>query len=349
MVTAVVGQPEVLPRKGFVRSEWLFLAWIAFAYVNVVLMYTVTALGAVAFHLVWISMAIVYGVQGWSARRTAVMLAVVVLATGLSMSAVIRAEAFEWTELTEVPLMAAVFVTMVWHVRRRAAALAESEAAAERERRANELKEVFVRQVSHQMRTPITVARGYAELVRAQVEADGTKEDVDVVLDELDRLAGFASRLLVLADVYEAGDFEIAPVDLQALVTRAGQRWRPTADRQWRVEASPVTVEGDESRLESAFDTLVENAVKFTADGDPVTLRCAVVGREAVLEVCDGGVGFAAARSGRPTKASGGQGTGLGLAIVRAVAQAHHGRLVVQDAPSAEGASVSVVLPLPRR
>ena len=69
--------------------------------------------------------------------------------------------------------MAMVFITMVWHVRRRAAALAETQELVERERRAQHVKELFVRNCSHEMRTPITVASGYAELLRKELPAGG--------------------------------------------------------------------------------------------------------------------------------------------------------------------------------
>lgn len=330
------------------HPDLLFAGWVAFALANVAVMVSLPDVGAVAFHVVWVSMSLVYGYQGWSTRRTAVVLAAVVVATGLAMAEFIRVENADRMELTEVPLMAAVFLAMVWHVRRRAAALVESEASARRERQAHELKELFVRNCSHEMRTPITVARGYAELVRGQLAGPQAQDDIDVVVDELDKLGGLARRLLMLADVYEAKEFDWAPVDLGALVQRTAQRWRPAANRDWRVDvpSTPVVADADESRLESALDALVENAVKFTTDGDTVLLRCRTGDREAVLEVEDGGIGFAASQEGRTQGASGRSGTGLGLAIVRAIAEAHGGAL--ETVGRAGGGSV-VRIVVPRR
>lgn len=314
------------------RAGLVYAAWALFAAANVVVMVVSPDLGVISFHVVWASMAVVYGLQGWSPRLTSTTLAVVMAATALAMVLYIRTEGVGWMEITEVPLMAGVFLVMVWHVRRRAAALAESLASSERERRSHELRELFVRNCSHEMRTPITVARGYAELVRSQVTTDGEREDLDVVVDELDKLGSLASRLLMLADVYEADHFEWGEVDLDGLVRRTVQRFRPTADRHWQVDSVPVVVEGDESRLETALDSLVENAIKFTADGDTVVLRCRPADRGAELAVEDSGVGFAASRSAG-SRASGRPGTGLGLAIVRAIAEAHDGALSVDDRP----------------
>ncbi|MET7382846.1 HAMP domain-containing sensor histidine kinase [Streptomyces sp. NPDC005526] len=331
------------------RRCLVFVGWVLFAACSQLLLFVVPALEAVAFHLVWISMSIVYGVQGWSPRRTAVVLAVVTLVTGTTLSEFVAEGRAGWDELAEVPLMALVFLAMVWHVRRRAIALAETRSLVERERRAQELKELFVRTCSHEMRTPITVARCYAEMVQNELPSPQSKEDLDVVLDELDKLGRLSGRLLALADAYESTEFDWGPVDLGSLLRRTAQRWRPASDRNWLLDAPSVLVDGDESRLEAALDALVENAVKFTAEGDAVALRCRATRDGAVVEVEDAGIGFARSRadegSGRP-QSSGRPGTGLGLAIVRAVVERHGGVLAVVS----EGPGGSLLrMDLPRR
>ena len=313
---------------------WLFGGWLVFATASLVVMLRVPNLEVIAFHLIWVSLAIVYGVQSWSTRRTGVVLAVVIVTTGAVMGRFVADSHDDWQELTEVPLMAMVFITMVWNVRRRAAALAETQDLVERERRAQHVKELFVRNCSHEMRTPITVARGYAELVRRELPAGGGRDDLDVVVDELDKLGGLAGRLLVLADAYETAEFDWGTVDVAALVQRTAQRWRPTANRDWVVAAEPAKAEGDEARLEAALDALVENAVKFTVGGDTVALRCRAVRGRVVVEVQDSGIGFARSRlddGSSPPESSGRPGTGLGLAIVRAVAEGHGGTLFIDE------------------
>ncbi|MFJ9442334.1 sensor histidine kinase [Kitasatospora sp. NPDC101235] len=329
------------------RRRLVFAGWVLFAGCSQLLLLVEPALETVVFHLVWISMSIVYGFQSWSARRTSAVLTVVTLVTGTALSRFIAEGHAEWDELAEVPLMAMVFLSMVWHVRRRAAALAQTQNLVERERRAQEVKELFVRNCSHEMRTPVTVARCYAEMVRNELSTPESRDDLDVVLDELDKLGGLAGRLLVLADAYEPTTFEWAPVDLGALLRRTVQRWRPASDRDWRLDAPSVLVEGDESRLEAALDALVENAVKFTVDGDTIALRCRATRDGAVVEVEDTGIGFARSQaddgSGRP-RSSGRPGTGLGLAIVRAVVEGHGGGLTVVSEPPS-GSLLRMALP----
>ncbi|MFE4976625.1 ATP-binding protein [Kitasatospora sp. NPDC056651] len=330
------------------HGRLLFTGWVLFAGVSQLLLFVEPALETLSFHLVWISMSVVYGLQNWSARRTSAVLIAVTLVTGVTLGRFVAEGHAEWDELAEIPLMALVFLSMVWHVRRRAAALAQTRSLAERERRAQEVKELFVRNCSHEMRTPITVARCYAEMVRGELPTQESRDDLDVVVDELDKLGRLAGRLLVLADAYEPATFEWAPVDLGSLLRRTAQRWRPASDRDWLLDAPPaVLVEGDESRLEAALDALVENAVKFTVDGDTIALRCRATRDGAVVEVADTGIGFARSRAdddGDRPRSSGRPGTGLGLAIARAVLDGHGGALTVVSEPPG-GSLLRMTLP----
>lgn len=332
------------------RAERLvFAAWVAFAILNYAFMVALPDHETIPFHFIWISMAVVYGVYPWSQRRTAFVLLLVAIFTGWTIRDSAAAGQVDWQEITEVPLMSLVFLTMVWHVRQRVAALQDSELMAARERRAHEVKELFVRRCSHEMRTPITVARCYTDLVRVDLPAGEPREDLGIVLDELAKLDHLTGRLLELAAAYESTGFDLAAVDLGLLVERTGQRWRQAADRQWIVVAKSLTIVADASRLQAALDALVENAVKFTLDGDRIALRCNRHDDTVTIEVEDAGVGFSgsAERSG-PQHSSGTRGTGLGLSIAEAIADGHGGRLEAFDRPGNGGALVRVTLPLSR-
>ncbi len=92
--------------------------------------------------------------------------------------------------------MAAMFVAIVWHAHRRQAAIEETERLAESEHRLLEGQRGFVRDASHELRTPITVARGHAELIRDSGVNGQVASDAGVVLDELGRLSRLSERLL---------------------------------------------------------------------------------------------------------------------------------------------------------
>jgi len=107
------------------------IGWVALAVGCVAVMIASPTWETIPFHVIWISLTVLYGFKVWSPSVTALVLGGVAIATGAS----IFADAFDglqlWGELFEVPLMSAMFLAMVWHARRRAQALTTVEALAQ--------------------------------------------------------------------------------------------------------------------------------------------------------------------------------------------------------------------------
>jgi signal transduction histidine kinase len=284
---------------------------------------------AIWFHFVWISIAVVFGINVWPTRAMMAVLAAVTVSTGLILWHHARAGEIGLEETAEVPLMAAVFLVMVWHVRGRQLALAQREKVASLERKRAETQELFVRLGSHELRTSITVARGYAELIRAAHEGHQTEEDAGTVLDELSELDRLTARLTMLMQLDSPG--VLSTVDLERFVGELVRRWLPIADRVWVTSGAAGTISATEDRLRAALNSLIENAVAFTRDGDRIEVAVRRDGGRVIIEVSDTGVGIAPenldrifdrAWSTRPwTGEPGPGGTGLGLAIVRAAVE----------------------------
>jgi len=125
-------------------------------------------------------------------------------------------------------------------------------------------------------------------------------------------------------------------------------RWRPAADRDWRLSPTSAVVVADRPRLETALDSLVENAVRYTEEGGRIELAAFLDKESVVIEVRDDGPGipdeelgyiFESFRSG----ASRG-GTGIGLAIVKTIVEAHGGAVSVENVPGG-GACFRLRLP----
>jgi two-component system, OmpR family, sensor kinase len=334
-----------------VRERLLLPVWAVFATVNAALMYVLAGAETIPFHFVWVSTAVVYGLRPWSLRNMWLTCLAVTVVTGVPLLLHAHNGVIGWEETAEIPLMALLFLVMVWHVRRRMAATAEARRLTASERQAMARQRRFVRFASHELRTPITVARGFTELLAARPRDPSDAEDLAVVVDELDKLEGIAARLLALARSDE-DTIRVEEVELSALLERAAHRWRAGApSRQWQVECPPITVRADPSRLEVAVDSAVENAVRHTEEGGTIVLRGSTAGDEVVVEVVDDGVGIATEQlplvfeqfhSAGPHA-----GTGLGLAIVRAVAEAHQGRVSATNGPDG-GAVISLTLPADR-
>jgi signal transduction histidine kinase len=315
------------------RSRPIEAAWAAFAIANLVAMGLLPGWETIPFHFIWISLTLVYGFRVWRPAATNLTLLAVICATG----ALILQDAFTgeqlWGELFEVPLMSAMFLAMVWHARRRMDALAVVESQAARQER-------FLHDASHELRTPVTIARGHLDVLR-RTNGHGAPE-IDVALDELDRIEQILERLLLLAKADQPDFVVLEEIDLEAFLEDVFIRWSEVAPRGWRLGAiAHGTLSADPEGLRCALDALLENAVKYTDPGDAIELRSSRRAEGVVIEVADGGCGipqealgkiwerFARADAAR-SRAHGG--VGLGLAIVDAISKAHNGRCTVRVA-----------------
>jgi signal transduction histidine kinase len=336
---------------GWLRRNPLEAAWAVFAAANWVAMVWWPAWETIPFHFVWISLTFVYGVRVWRTRTMSLVLLVVIVATGAS----IFADAFEgiqlWGELFEVPLMSAMFLAMVWHAQRRQVALAEVQGVAEMRASLLERQERFLHDASHELRTPVTIARGHLELLRRE-QPDAP--ELDVALDELGRMERIVERLLLLAKSEQQG-FVFEEIDLEAFLSDLFMRWSEVAPRAWRLKVDLVgRLRAAPEALRTALDALLENAVKYTDPGDSIELGAHADGTGGVvIEVTDSGSGvppealprifdrWARADSARSRERGG---AGLGLAIVSAVARAHGGWCSVR--PLSPGTAFRLHLPV---
>ena len=208
-----------------------------------------------------------------------------------------------------------------------AAAIREARRYADSEHEMREVQKRFVRFASHELRTPVTVGRGFAELIRDAQPGSQAAQDAIVVLEEFDNLERIAARLLTLARMDERSAVKPSVLPLGPFLERTVTRWRPAADRDWRLSPTSAVVVADRQRLETAIDSLVENAVRYTEKGGRIGLAAYPEAGSVVIEVRDDGPGipdeelayvFESFRSG----ASRG-GTGIGLAIVKTIVEAH--------------------------
>ena len=335
------------------RRRWVEIAWAVFAAVNVAVILTLSDWETIPFHFVWVSLTLVYGFRAWRLQTTMTVLLVVIAVSGAALAWTVMQTDEGPDELAEVPLMAAMFVAMVWHAHRRQAAVEEARRLAESEHRLLEGQRAFVRDASHELRTPITVARGHAELIRGAEVNGQIGRDADVILDELGRLSRLSERLLILTAAGNPGFLSRSDVEVEPLVVGLMGRWSPTARRAWRVQVGAEgTIRADRERLETALDALLENAVHATDDGGMIRVGCRADGDRLVLEVADDGRGIRTGDLPRvferfsriePDRTRGNGGTGLGLSIARAIVEAHGGSIGV-DSDEGRGATFRICL-----
>ena len=344
------------------RVAWVDVAWALFSVANLIAILVFSRWETIPFHFIWISLTLLYGFRVWATRPTLWVLGVVIVTTFAAISWDVYEGAQSVDELNEVPLMAMMFWLMVWHAQRRLDADHERDLVSDENARLLATQRRFLQDASHQLRTPITIALGHAELLARELTDRTEQRDIQVVVGELSRLRRLGERLLVIAASEDPDFLRPEPIALDRFTMDVIRRWRPTADRQWQLgPLDTVTIGADRERLGLAVDALLENAVRHTGCGDTIQLSVLVSGPDLPVRmiVADTGQGIAPSelehifdrfRTGSPpggaAAGTGSKGTGLGLALVRAVAHAHGGDVRVRSTPGV-GSEFEMVLPAP--
>jgi two-component system OmpR family sensor kinase len=223
-------------------------------------------------------------------------------------------------------------------------------------RRSEERLRQFVADASHELRTPVTTVRGYAELYRAGGLDDPAelREAMRRTEQESVRMGALVEDLLQLARLDQGAGLRREPVDLAVVVDDTARDLRAVdPDRLVTVDAAePVVALGDEDRVRQVVANLVGNARVHTPAGTPVSLRALLEDGRAVVEVSDEGPGMDPAVAARaferffradPSRSRSHGGAGLGLSIAQAVVTALGGRVTLASAPG-RGTTVRVEL-----
>ena len=339
-------------------SRWPELAWAIFAIGNLAWMVLVPSWSMLPYHFTWISLLLLYGLGYRAATRALIWWLLVPVMAGaalLFVDARIRALA-PYDELIELPVMVVLLFAISRHTSRRKAAMATLDEVSRRNADLLERQRAFVQNASHELRTPITVALAHAELLpgtAAGTAGTDAASDAAIVVDELGRLRRLVDRLLLLATAERRDPARLAPTRLVELADDALRRWQPTPRRWLRGDRDDVTVLADPDRLAVALDAVLDNAVRFTGDGDSIEVSVSRQGNEAALTVADSGPGIPAGQfeavfdrfERAASLRDNGHNFGLGLSIVRAIAEAHGGRVTAVPG-RAGGAAVTIWLPM---
>jgi signal transduction histidine kinase len=209
----------------------------------------------------------------------------------------------------------------------------------------------FISGASAELRDPITMCRGYLELLGD--DPDERNRALGLVLNELDRMARVIDGLELFADSEQPDFLRPEPIDLELFTHELVARASAIEPREWKLDAAAQgTLVADQRRLSDAVMHLARNAVQHTFARETVAIGSALDKTEARLWVRDTGVGVPAAEHERifDRFARGRdahlryRGGGLGLSIVKLVAEAHGGRVELESRVDS-GSTFTIVLP----
>jgi len=234
--------------------------------------------------------------------------------------------------------------------------------AIRRERRANELKSEFISNVSHELKTPLSIISMFGEmLANGRTKGpDQATEYAEIIWRESVRLTRLIDNVLDFAKIERGrGMYEFAEADVGEVVERAvdliGRRLA-TADMTIAVSIEPELplVQVDANALTLAVMNLIDNATKYAADGKKIELTMRREPDRIVLDVRDFGPGidvdeqehiFERFYRARAVRLKPIRGSGIGLALVRHIARAHRGDVQVVSTPG-QGSTFRLWLPI---
>jgi signal transduction histidine kinase len=231
-----------------------------------------------------------------------------------------------------------------------------------RELRVAELRSQFVSSVSHELKTPLTAIRMFAETLRMGRPAEAAERDeyLDIIVNESERLTRLLNNVLDFTRI-ESGrkTYQFASHDLESIVRTAARAMHyPLAQQGFelrvQVEGDIPPVRCDPDAIEQAILNLLANAMKYSGDARTIELTLARDGGDAVIAVRDWGIGIEPDdrhrifdkfyRVARPDNRLI-PGTGLGLTLVDHIVRSHRGRVDVDGTPGT-GSTFRIRLPL---
>ncbi|NTW97616.1 MAG: PAS domain S-box protein [Oscillochloris sp.] len=233
------------------------------------------------------------------------------------------------------------------------------------QRREAELQNTFISVISHELKTPVSIIKGYASTLARQdasFSQETLREGLTVIEEEADRLARQIQDLLDVSRVaagdvrLDRSDFPLASLAADVVRGFAAQA-QGRFEFELRLPEEMPPIHGDYERLRQVLSNLVSNAVKYSPDGGTIRIGARAEGDLAIAYVSDQGIGVAPEeheqifqrfyradnRLRRQT-----QGSGLGLYLARAIIEAHGGRIWVES-QLGRGARFLFTLPLGRR
>jgi len=217
----------------------------------------------------------------------------------------------------------------------------------------------FIGNVSHELKTPLTTIKAYADLLGMYEDDPDLMQDArTTIAKEADRLHDLLEMVLKLAAL-EKYEFNHQPerVDLQALLRDVAERMKGRTDKlgiALHADLQPAIVWADRESLMHIFVNLLDNAIKYNRPNGSITIGCRIAGNSAEVECRDTGIGIPTKLRERifepfytvnKDRARQSGGSGLGLALVKQLVEKQQGTIVVCEAP--EGGSCFVIaLPL---
>jgi two-component system phosphate regulon sensor histidine kinase PhoR len=223
------------------------------------------------------------------------------------------------------------------------------------------LKSEFVATVSHDLRSPLTLIRGYSTMLEMVGELNEQQDNyVKKIVGSVETMARLVNNLLDLGRIEAGVGLQLEMVPMREVLEKVVSSLQlVAAQKQIQLtleDASHTTplVEADQALLQQALSNVVENAIKYTNPGGKVNVRTLTHDNSVIFEITDTGIGIAPVDQPRlfekffrgvqrDTRKQ--QGSGLGLAIVKSIVERHGGKVWVES-QLGKGSTFSILIPI---
>lgn len=229
-------------------------------------------------------------------------------------------------------------------------------------REAEKMKSTFISIVSHELKTPVALIKGYAGTLRredARWDERTVRRGLEVIEAEADRLTELIENLLIASKLQVDGvlNVELQTVDLYELITKVVENFRDQDNaHDFRVELPEdfPQIPGDYRQLRSVVENLVSNAIKYSRSGGKITVSGAYDDTMVEIAIKDEGIGltdkdmsniFNRFYRSKVADAESVPGTGLGLYLTHEIVNAHGGRIWATSSGRDKGSTFFFILP----
>ncbi|WP_020008358.1 sensor histidine kinase [Salinicoccus albus] len=223
------------------------------------------------------------------------------------------------------------------------------------------MRSEFIANVSHELKTPMVMLSGYSEALQDEIVTDPkeVREMAGIIKDESDRMNTMVNELITIARMDSRSDFfNIGENDLGVLLDKLKSRLRKEMDDNdidFLVDIGGIdpVFDFDYDKLDQVLTNLVDNAIRYTSEGDRISILARDSGHFKVIEISDTGTGIMPEHRERvferfykvdESRTRGKHGTGLGLYIVRSIIHRHNGTIELES-EYGEGTTFRVILP----
>lgn len=208
----------------------------------------------------------------------------------------------------------------------------------------------FISNASHELLTPVTVIKGYTEVLRwGSDNKEVLNSALDTIENETERMEELMRSLMILSKIEETENNVLVPLDMKKIVEEEGSRLQGVYERKIRVKSEESIILGEEQLLKLLLGEVVKNAVKYSQEDIKINLYTDK--NKVVLIIKDQGEGISSdyldeifQRFSQEDNSKGSKGFGLGLAIVKDICKLHQGVVEIKSVQK-EGTEVKVTFP----